>query len=265
MIKNILNNKTLLRFIGIAIVVLLVLKQCNQISNLKEDLQNTEKIADRNFNNYKAAQDSIKIEQSKNGQLVSRIGSFEYDVEVLKSDKTNLLNRYNRVLKEKTKLENINTLISTDLTIKDSILNSSIAVSQDKDTVTFNFSDNKNWDKYNYREFSGELKLTRLDSMFTVKSSRFDFNQGISLTTAVVKEEGREVLRITTPYPGLNFTSIENINIVNDRLNQRQKKKAGWSVGVGFGYGINLNNDQVISTGPSIGFGIYYSPSWLKF
>lgn len=265
MIKNILNNKTLLRFIGIAIVVLLVLKQCNQISNLKEDLQNTEKIADRNFNNYKAAQDSIKIEQSKNGQLVSRIGSFEYDVEVLKSDKTNLLNRYNRVLKEKTKLENINTLISTDLTIKDSILNSSIAVSQDKDTVTFNFSDNKNWDKYNYREFTGELKLTRLDSMFTVKSSRFDFNQGISLTTAVVKEEGREVLRITTPYPGLNFTSIENINIVNDRLNQRQKKKAGWSVGVGFGYGINLNNDQVISTGPSIGFGIYYSPSWLKF
>jgi len=265
MIKNILNNKTLLRFIGIAIVVLLVLKQCNQISNLKEDLQNTEKIADRNFNNYKAAQDSIKIEQGKNGQLVSRIGSFEYDVEVLKSDKTNLLNRYNKVLKEKTKLENINTLISTDLTIKDSILNSSVAVSQNKDTVTFNFSDNKNWDKYNYREFSGELKLTKLDSMFTVKSSRFDFNQGISLTTALVKEEGREVLRITTPYPGLNFTSIENINIVNDRLNQRQKKKAGWSVGIGFGYGINLNNDQVISTGPSIGFGIYYSPSWLKF
>ena len=265
MIKNILNNKTLLRFIGIAIVVLLVLKQCNQISNLKEDLQNTEKIADRNFNNYKAAQDSIKVEQSKNGQLVSRIGSFEYDVEVLKSDKTNLLNRYNKVLKEKTKLENINTLISTDLTIKDSILNSSVAVSQNKDTVTFNFSDNKNWDKYNYREFSGELKLTKLDSMFTVKSSRFDFNQGISLTTALVKEEGREVLRITTPYPGLNFTSIENINIVNDRLNQRQKKKAGWSVGIGFGYGINLNNDQVISTGPSIGFGIYYSPSWLKF
>jgi len=265
MIKNILNNKTLLRFIGIAIVVLLVLKQCNQISNLKEDLQNTEKIADRNFNNYKAAQDSIKVEQSKNGQLVSRIGSFEYDVEVLKSDKTNLLNRYNKVLKEKTKLENINTLISTDLTIKDSILNSNVAVSQNKDTVTFNFSDNKNWDKYNYREFSGELKLTKLDSMFTVKSSRFDFNQGISLTTALVKEEGREVLRITTPYPGLNFTSIENINIVNDRLNQRQKKKAGWSVGIGFGYGINLNNDQVISTGPSIGFGIYYSPSWLKF
>ena len=101
--------------------------------------------------------------------------------------------------------------------------------------------------------------------MFNVKSSRFDFNQGISLTTAIVKEEGRSILRITTPYPGLDFTSIENINIVNDKLNQKQKKKAGWSIGVGFGYGINLNNNQVISTGPSIGVGIYYSPSWLKF
>jgi hypothetical protein len=265
MINTILNNKTLVRFIGIAIVVLLVLKQCNQISNLKEDLQNTERIADRNFNNYKAAQDSIKTELTKNGQLVSRIGTFEYDVEVLKSDKSKLLNRYNKVLKEKTKLENINTLISTDLTIKDSILNSNVTVSQDEDVVTFKFSDNKNWDIYNYRKFSGELKIIRLDSVLGIKSSRFDFNQGISLTTAIIKEEGRNILRITTPYPGLDFTSIENINIVNDKLNQKQNKKSGWSIGVGFGYGINLNNNQVISTGPSIGLGVYYSPSWLKF
>ena len=48
-----------------------------------------------NFNNYKAAQDSILIEKNKSGQLVSRIASFEYDVEVLESDKSNLLNRYN--------------------------------------------------------------------------------------------------------------------------------------------------------------------------
>ena len=265
MIKKILNNKTLLRFIGIAIVVLLVLKQCNQISNLKEDLENTEMVSERNFNNYKAAQDSIKIEKNKNGELVSRIGSFEYDVEVLESDKSNLLTRYNKVLIEKTKIENINTLISTDLVIKDSIIDSSVKVSQDEDTLTFKFNDEKKWDKYNWRTFNGELKLNRLDSTFNIKSSRFDFNQGISLTTSIVKEEGRSILRITTPYPGLDFTNIENINIVNDKLNQKQKKKSGWSIGVGFNYGINLNNDQIISTGPSIGIGVYYSPSWLKF
>ena len=78
MIKNILNNKTLLRFIGIAIVVLLVLKQCNQISNLKEDLQSTEKIADRNFNNYKAAQDSILIEKGAQSVALLRLTFFPF-------------------------------------------------------------------------------------------------------------------------------------------------------------------------------------------
>ena len=258
-------NKTILQFTIVALITFLVLKQCNQISNLKQDLENTEKIADRNFNNYKTALDTIKIERDRSGQLVSMIGTFEYDVEVLKSDKSKLLNKYSKVLREKTKLENINNLIAADLTIKDSIIDSNIKVTQNKDTITFGFRDTINWDKYNYREFSGTLELEKIDSMFKVKSSRFDFNQGISLTTAIVKEDGREVLRITTPYLGIKFTNIENVNIVNDKLNQKYKKKAGWSVGVGFGYGINLNNNQVISTGPSIGLGIYYSPSWLKF
>ena len=265
MIKKILNNKTLMRFIGVAIVVLLVLKQCDQISNLKEDLKNTEMIADRNLNNYKTAMDSVRIERNKNGDLISKIGAYEYDVNDLKDEKSKILIKYNKVLRENTKLENINSLISTDLTIKDSILNSSFTVSQDKDTTILNFSDEKEWDKYNWRTFNGRLKITRLDSTLKINSSRFDFNQGISLSTAIINEDGRDMLRITTPYPGLEFTSIENINIVNDKLNTKHKKKAGWSVGVGFGYGINLNNNQVISTGPSIGFGIYYSPAWLKF
>lgn len=254
-----------MRFIGVAIVVLLVLKQCNQISDLKEDLEKTEMVANRNLNNYKAAQDSIAIEKNKNGQLVSKISSFEYDVDVLEAENSNLLNKYSKVLREKTKLKNVNNLISTSLTIKDSILNASVQVSQTEDTVEVEFGDKKNWDKYNYREFSGRLELVKIDSLFKIESSRFSFNQGISLTAAIVKEENRDILRITTPYPGLKFTSIENINIVNDRLNRKHKKKAGWSVGVGFGYGINLNNDQIISTGPSIGVGLYYSPSWLKF
>lgn len=254
-----------MRFIGIAIVVLLVLKQCNQISNLKEDLQRTENVAERNFNNYKTAQDSIKTEVDKHGNLVSKIGTYEYDISTLKKDKTNLLNRYNKVLNDKTKLENINTLISTDLIIKDSIIGSIVEVTQNADTISVSFSDNKKWDKYNWRTFNGELRLTKLDSLFITDSSKFYFNQGISLTTAIVEEDGREVLRITTPYPGLTFTSMENINIVNDKLNQRYKKKAGWSIGVGVGYGINLNNNQIISTGPSIGIGVYWSPKWLKF
>ena len=59
--------------------------------------------------------------------------------------------------------------------------------------------------------------------------------------------------------------NIENINLINTRLNQKPVKTGGWGIGIGFGYGINLNNNQVISTGPSIGLGIYYTPKWLRF
>ena len=73
------------------------------------------------------------------------------------------------------------------------------------------------------------------------------------------------MLKITTPYSGVTFTNIENINLVNDRLNAKQQKTAGFSIGFGVGYGINLNNNQVISTGPNIGVGLFYSPKWLRF
>lgn len=264
-LKNILENKTLIRYIGIFILVALFLRQCTQISSLKQDLVNTEKISDRNFNNYKTAQDSVRVEIDKRGNLISTIGAYEYEITSLKGENGELLNKYKKVLGENNKLKNVNALISTDLTIKDSIINSTVNITQENDTFTFTFNDEKEWDKYNWRTFNGELKLSRLDSTYNIKSSRFDFNQGISLTTAIIEEDGRSSLRITTPYPGLNFTSIENINIVNDKLNQKGIKKSGWSIGVGFSYGLNLNDNQVISTGPSIGLGVYWSPKWLKF
>lgn len=82
---------------------------------------------------------------------------------------------------------------------------------------------------------------------------------------AIEDNDGYNELKISTGYPGLTISDIENINLINTKLNQRNEKKAGWGIGVGVGYGINLNNNQVISTGPSIGIGVYWSPKWLRF
>lgn len=264
-LKMLSLNKNIAIFVVTTIFVLLFLKQCNQISNLKHDLNNTEMVANRNLNNFEAAKDSITTERNRSGQLVSKISSFEYDIEVLKSEKSKLLTKYNGLLNENAKLISVNNLIYTELTVKDSILNSNVEITQTEDSIEFKFNDKINWDKYNYREFSGVLELVRFDSIFNIKSSRFDFNQGISLTTAIIKENGRNGLRITSPYPGLKFTNIENINIVNDRLNPVLQKPKNWSIGFGLQYGFNLNNNQIISNGFSVGIGLQYSPSWLRF
>ena len=60
-IKNILSNKTLVTFIAGALFVMLFLRQCNQISNLKQDVKFAQEDADRNLNNFKASQDSVTV------------------------------------------------------------------------------------------------------------------------------------------------------------------------------------------------------------
>jgi hypothetical protein len=107
--------------------------------------------------------------------------------------------------------------------------------------------------------------ITKTDLSFNYGNATFDIDHTINLLAAIENIEGANQLKISTSYPGLSFGSIENINLINTKLNQKPKKKGGWSLGIGVGYGINLNNNQVISTGPSIGLGLYYSPSWLRF
>jgi hypothetical protein len=111
----------------------------------------------------------------------------------------------------------------------------------------------------------GNMFITKLPNGFNYSGATFDIGQKISLLAAIETVDGADQLKLSTAYPGLTFSNIENINLINTRLNQKPVKKGGFAIGVGLGYGINLNNNQVISTGPSIGFGLYYSPKWLRF
>ena len=57
----------------------------------------------------------------------------------------------------------------------------------------------------------------------------------------------------------------QNINLINNKLNEKIQKKARWSIGVGVGYGASLINGQVIQFGPTIGVGLHWSPKFLQF
>jgi hypothetical protein len=248
---------------GVA-VTLLFLNQCNRIDNLKQELANTERVSDRNFNNYLAAQDSLRIERNEKNEKVAVIRSYEFEVASLNSENQKLIRQYQDALLLNKRFEKINNLISAELQVKDSIIASGI-ITQSDDTLTVDLADKKEWDKYNWRSFNGQVRLLRLsDSTYNLLGSNFLINQGISLKMAIVEEDGINLLKVTSPYPNLEFTQIENINLVNDRLNI-PTKTGGWSVGIGVGYGLNLDQRQQLGFGPTIGIGIYYSPKWLRF
>ena len=77
-------------------------------------------------------------------------------------------------------------------------------------------ADKKDWDKYNWRSFNGTVNILKYnDSTYSLLNSNFALNQGISLKMAIVDKDGTSMLKVSSPYPDLEFTNIENINLVN--------------------------------------------------
>ena len=73
---------------------MLFLRQCNQISNLKQDVKFAQEDADRNLNNFKAAQDSVTILRNDNGDQLAEIRSYEFDLSKLQESQKDLTKKY---------------------------------------------------------------------------------------------------------------------------------------------------------------------------
>jgi hypothetical protein len=266
-LKDILSNRTLVTFAAGALFVMLFLKQCNSISELKQDVKLANENAERNFNNYLASKDSVLVLKNENGDLVSTIRSYEFDIDNLRSDQSKLLKKYITQLNLNKDLNSINTLLSAELAIKDSLLAEATATRLDSTTSRVDFESFDDFGNGNTRSLSGStiIGINPNTLELSPTNSRFTITQTLGLSAAVEEVDGANRLKITTAYPGLEISNIENINLVNTKLNQRPQKRDMWSIGFGVGYGINLNNNQVISTGPSIGIGLYWSPKFLQF
>lgn len=265
-IKNILSNRTLVTFIAGALFVMLFLRQCNRTSELKRQVEIAQQDADRNLNNYLASKDSVSLLTNENGDLLASIRSYQFDLSNMDKEQSKLLNKYRKVLNLNKDLNKVNALLSADLEIKDSLLASSTVIQIDSTTSRIEYDRFDDFGNGNTRRLTGSSLIKFDNGRFNVLGqSQFDIDQTLSLSAAIENVDGADRLKLSTSYPGLTISNIENINLINTKLNQKQQKKAGWSLGVGVGYGVNLNNNQVISTGPSIGIGLYWSPKFLRF
>ena len=266
-IKDIFSNKTLVMFIAGALFVMLFLRQCNSIENLKQDVKLAQEDAGRQLNNFKASQDSITILRNDNGDQLAQIRSYEFDLSDMQSTQSDLTKKYKRALALNKDLKDVNSLISANLEIKDTLDVTTTTEAVGTDTTKITFEANNDFGNGNSRFLSGfsTVKYDTMFSEFKVLETQFDLTQTLSLMAAIENVNGADRLKLSTSYPGLVIKDIENINLVNSRLNRKDQKKSRWMVGFGVGYGINLNNNQVISTGPSIGVGLYWSPKFLQF
>ena len=173
-IKNILSNKTLVTFIAGALFVMLFLRQCNQISNLKQDVKFAQEDADRSLNNYKAAQDSVKILRNENGDQLAEIRSFEFDLSQLEESQKNLTKRYQKALALNKDLKEVNSLISAELEIKDSLDVSTTTETIDTTTTRITFNSEKDFGNGNSRILSGFSTVKFEFGQFEVLNTQFE-------------------------------------------------------------------------------------------
>ena len=263
-VKNL--DKKVIAFIGGAILVLFMMQQCNRISDLKAEIKQVEIQAENNLNNYIAANDSIKYFRTLNGDMVAQISSYQFTVEDLQRANGNLLKKYRRTLQLNKELEGVKNLLESELQIKDSIIAATRSTRLTDSTDLIEFNDYADFGDGNSRDLAGSLVVTKLDSALATSDVKIRLSQTITLRAAVEEVEGRDQVKISTAYPGLTIGSIENINLINNKLNATSyQKKAGWSVGIGVGYGVMLNGGQQLGFGPTIGAHLIWSPKWLRF
>ena len=224
-----------------------------------------ELIASENFVSPQVMEAMGSVLTNKYGDQVAQIRSYKVDLSIKDNELIKMTNKYKRALDLNDDLSSVNSLISAELEIKDSLLANTSVTQIDSTTAEVNYESFKDYGSGNSRSLFGTSTLKYDFGQFRVLDSKFELNQTLSLFAAIENVDGADKLKLSTSYPGIEIKDIENINLINTRLNRKNEKKSGWSIGIGVGYGINLNNNQVISTGPSIGLGVYWSPKFLRF
>lgn len=247
------------------IAIILFLQQCNTNAALKQEVDIQKKEANRQLSNYIAAEQTIERFINENGELVSKVRSYEFDITRLNKDNMQLISKYNSVLTENKKLKGVNNLLSAEIEIRDSILANISVLPININDSELTFQQENDYGDGNTRTISGRLSVSIKDGRLESSPIEIISLSKLSLLAAIKEDKGVKYLEIATSYPGVKINKIENISLVNRELNRKIEKRAGWSIGFGVTYGVNLNNNQIINYGPAMGVGVYWSPKWLRF
>lgn len=250
----------------ILVLIILMMGQCSRISGLKAERSALETKITRVENNILASNDSVVFYKNKQDYYVSQISGFEKTKQELLDDKEQTYKKYVDALDLNKKLKGVNNLLKTQLTTKDSIINSMMTVTNNIDgTSTINLADNKDFGDNNWRKFKGSVLVKRQGDTLSALSSNFLYEQNIMLYSSLETIDGRKKIKIATKYPGINFNTIENISVIEDELNKVSKdKKMKFGVSMGVMYGATIIGNQFYLA-PMLGVGFTITPKWLQF
>lgn len=253
MIKFDLNRDNL-TFIGLVIVVILLLGQCNRNATLNQKLDEITSELNVSNANILAANDTVEVYKNRKGFLEAEIKAYQISADGLKKANAKLVKDYVSALSLNKNLKNVNALLRAELKDKDSILANGVLMPDS----TFVLTDKQDYGDGSYRNIrvAGKIQDTTVNGTITL-------DQSIRLWMAVEDIKGVKSLKLSTKYPFDNF-DIQGIDIINKDLNTYQKKSR-WTMSAGVGLGIVPNGTTGLAITPNVGIMLGWSPKWLQF
>ena len=264
-------NSRAIYLIGIAVLVMLLLKQCNATADAKKE-------AERNFNNLLAERDSVRVLESKNGNMLVERAAFQLKYNELTEEQEELIDRLELSGKRKPSV-----VIQTEVVYKDTSIMVPVAATQEGDNTYLKFTHNPTLPGTNKLLIAGQLPYTvdtdtiwdpsdkskfKFVSTVIPGTAKLSMEQKIDLVTGLYTDPktGRLFVRASTSFPGITFSEMQALDMVDDPATKKALKQARKLFGIGFsiGYGLTVGKDGYIA-GPSVGLGLTYSPKWLQF
>ncbi len=237
------------------IVILLLLKQCEEIKSLKSKIDVSEL-------NQIALKDTIRTERTdfvnerflKNSLLTSN--------EDLRSLNSDLADEIKKIKGKVLVVNKIVTVIKTDTHYVNNNLNSyasnKYGLSWKYDTT---FSVN------NYRKLSGEsfFRIDTTNNSVVPLNTRLDKDEiGISMVTGIREKNNNLEIFVEPRYPNMKVTDIQGA-IIDPQKSDVLKKMfpvKKWSVGPYLGVGVSVGKTILI---PSVSFGVSIQRALIKF
>jgi len=251
--------------IGIVILIILLMRQCNATSSAQID-------AKREYNNYVASQDSVIKVSSNLKNAIYEKSAFELKVSELSDSNKALIAKL--ALASNGKKTTPETVIETVTEYVDTgSVKTSTVSGKSGDSIGFNYSPvMKGKNKftiigktpYHLNILKDPNDSTKYIASVSTDNTLLDITQNIDLVTGIYRDPKtkRLMTRVTTDFPKIKFSDIHSFDITDSPAARDIIKNARRQFGVGLsiGYGIIGNN-----TGLYVGIGLNYTPKFLQF
>ena len=256
LITKLLKRKDILLLSIVAILCLLLFRQCD--SNL--DLNSQLSIQNSNLD---ALKDSVRLQKNKAGEDT-------YVIKTLLADKGSLEN-LNKDLKDELDKQKGKVVFVEKVVTKTKVdthyVNNYVTL-YGKGKYSLDWKYDSTFSENNYRKFSGKsfFYLDTNTNKIIPGSTRIDNDEfGFSLVTGLREKDKSLEIFVTPKYPGMKITKIEGAVIdpyksdVLKKMFPNKKFSLGPYVGVGIGAGYGLNGTPIAGPVFNVGVGLQYS------